>query len=40
MELSDDLKRWDWEGGREAWEGGDVHIADSYCCSAEANTTL
>ena len=29
-------------GGREAQEGGDIciHIADSYCCTAETNTTL
>ena len=31
-------------GGREAKEGGDIcsciHIADSPCCKAEANTAL
>ena len=29
------------EGGREAKEGGDIciHIADSYCCTAETNIT-
>ena len=28
--------------GREAQEGGDIciHIADSFCCMADTNTTL
>ena len=28
-------------GGREDQEGGDIciHIADSWCCTAETNTT-
>ena len=35
------LKGWD-GGGREAQEGGDicVHIADSWCGTAETNTVL
>jgi len=30
------------EGGREAWEAGDmcIFIADSHCCKAETNTAL
>ena len=30
------------EGQREAQEGEDIciHIADSYCCTAETNTAL
>ena len=29
-------------GGKEAEEGGDIciHVADSFCCIAETNTTL
>ena len=29
-------------GGREAQEGGDIciHMADSFCCTAEINITL
>ena len=44
--LCDDLQRWDgrgvWGWMRQAQEGGDicVHIADSYCCTTETNTTL
>ena len=31
-----------WEGGRGVLEGGDIciHMADSQCCAAEADTTL
>ena len=41
--LCDDLVGWDRGlGMREAHEGGDIciHIADSLCYTAEANTTL
>ena len=40
--LCDDLEGWEGEGGREAQEGGDIHIrrADSLCYTAETNTTL
>ena len=41
--LCRDLEGWDGgEGGREAQEGRDVciHIADSFNCTAESNTTL
>ena len=42
--LYDDLEGWDREGGKEAQEGGYmgiyVYIADSFCCTAENNTTL
>ena len=40
--LYDDLEGWDREDGREAQEGGDIriHMADSFCCTAETNTTL
>ena len=41
--LGDNLEGWDgMGGGREVQEGGDICIlmADSYCCTAETNTTL
>ena len=40
--LCDDLEGWDGEGGREAQKGRDIctHIADSFCCTEETNTTL
>ena len=39
--LCEDLERWDWRGGRETQEGGDICIiiAGSHC-TAETNTTL
>ena len=38
----DDLERWNRRMGEEAQEGGDtcIHMADSWCCTAETNTTL
>ena len=40
--LYDDLEDGMGMGGREALEGEDicVLIADSYCCTAETNTTF
>ena len=40
--LCDDLDGWDEGGRREVQEGGDIriHIADSFHCTAETNTTL
>ena len=44
--LRDDLEGWGGDGvaGREAKGGGNIclwiHIADSPCCKAEANTAL
>ena len=41
--ICDDLDGWDrGRGGREVQEGGDIgiHIADSLCYKAEANTPL
>ena len=40
--LCDALEWWDGGGGKEAQEGGHIcmHMADSYCCTAEINTTL
>ena len=41
--LCDDLDEWHGQGaggGRFKREGIHMHIADSLCCSAEANTTL
>ena len=45
--LSNMVLRGDLDGWDEGWEGGPrgrgyiyTHIADSRCCTAEANTTL
>ena len=40
--ICDDLEGWDMEGGREVQAGGDIciHIADSFCCTAETIITL
>ena len=41
--LCDNLEGWDRvEGRRELQEGGDIciSVADSCCCTAEANTIL
>ena len=40
--LCDNLEGWNWRGGREVQEGGDIytHITDSLRYIAETNTTL